>query len=99
MSNKNLKVVFHSLFEDQKIIQETLKGIPLINPDLAQMACRSLEKVAPLVQNPRELEYYGLLLSVARDLLTSSEDGKKIFTLFVMCTKANSSVYRSHQDL
>jgi len=57
------------------MIQANLQEIELVNPDLATGACRSLERFAHLVVNPREVEYYGYLLSGARALFTSSSAG------------------------
>ena len=58
------------------MIQNNLHDIELVDPELATGACRSLEKIVHLVVNPREIEYYGHLLSGARALFTSSSDGR-----------------------
>jgi hypothetical protein len=75
MGTNGLEFLFANLFHQEKTIHDGLKEVQLIDPTLARGACRSLEQFCPLVKNFREMEYYGYLLSAARDLFTSSADG------------------------
>jgi hypothetical protein len=63
------------------MIQAGLQSSPLVDPELAKGACRSVEKFAHLVTNPRELEYLTYLLGAARDLFTSSSEGKSLYPI------------------
>lgn len=75
MGINKVKFVFENMFNQEEIVQEGLRGCPLIRPDLAREACRSLEEIGCLIERPKEVEYYTHLLSAARDLFTSSTDG------------------------
>jgi hypothetical protein len=77
MGQRNMKFVFTKLWgEDQRLARETeLDGAPLINDELVSMACRSLEKMFPLCKTKTQMGMYGLLLSMARSLVTSSKEG------------------------
>lgn len=90
MGANNLKFLFANLLDQTSIVHKSLQETPLINPELAQGACRSLEKFANLVKNPREVEYFGHLLSVARNLFTSSADGKYPSLNYHIMTKITS---------
>lgn len=94
MGMNRMNFLFSNMFDQAAVVQESLRDIQLINPDLARGACRSLEQLDSLVSNPREVEYYGYLLSAARALFTSSSDAygnlSKIYALF--------SYHMSHEE-
>ena len=75
MGQRDIGFLFNHMFDQAEIVLEELTESPLIDPDHARRACRSLELLFPLIQNTREKEYYGYLLSAARALFTSSGDG------------------------
>lgn len=75
MGQKNIGFLFEHMFDQAEVIEDELTESPLIDPEHARRACRSLELFCPLVQNTREVEFYGHLLSAARALFTSSRDG------------------------
>lgn len=75
MGQKNIGFLFEHMFDQAQVVASELTDSPLIDPELAGRACRSLEQLSPLVKNPREVEFYGYLLSTARALFTSSQDG------------------------
>jgi hypothetical protein len=77
MGTRNVKFLFANMLEQTGIVQASLQEAPLINPELPRGACRSLERFATLIENPREIEYFECLLSMARNLFTSSADGKR----------------------
>ena len=85
MGQKNIGFLFEHMFDQSQIFESELTESPLIDPELARPACRSLERFCPLVKHTREVEFYGHLLSAARALFTSSRDGLSshfIFDLF-----------------
>ena len=84
MGQKNIAFLFEHMFDQAHVIESELTDSPLIDPNHARRACRSLEMLCPLVQNVREVELYGHLLSAARALFTSSRDGVSLF-LFNCC--------------
>ena len=75
MGQKNIRFLFEHMFDQAEVVESELTESPLIDPQHARHACRSLELLCPLVQNAREVEFYGHLLSAARALFTSSRDG------------------------
>jgi hypothetical protein len=75
MGQKNIGFLFEHMFDQAQVVESELTESPLIDPEHARRACRSLELLRPLVQNAREVEFYGHLLSAARALFTSSRDG------------------------
>jgi len=77
MGMKRMNILFHHLFGDQSVekIDPYMKAASLIDPDLVRAALRSLEKIRPLCNSRLEIEVYGMLLSTARALITSSRDG------------------------
>jgi hypothetical protein len=77
MGANNIKFLFHSMFgeEQTKKLDPKLEESPLIDPDLVDAACASLEALAPLCTRNSEREYRGLLLSLARSLYSSSREG------------------------
>jgi hypothetical protein len=77
MSTKGLNILFHHLFGDKSLeqIDPYMKAASLIDPELVRAALRSLEKIGLLCKSRLEIEVYGLLLSAARALVTSSRDG------------------------
>jgi len=81
VGTNNLRFLFNNMFNQTEMIQANLQDIELVDPEFAAGACRSLEKFAHLVVNPREVEYYGHLLSGARALFTSSSEGMSIIDL------------------
>jgi hypothetical protein len=84
MGQRNMKFVFTKLWgEEQHLARESeLDGAPLINNELVSMACRSLENMFPLCKTKTEIGIYGLLLSMARSLVTSSKEGKSMVYMF-----------------
>ncbi len=89
MGQRHMKFVFTKLWgEEQRLARSSeLDGAPLINNELVSMACRSLEKMFPLCRTKTEIGMYGLLLSMARSLVTSSKEGKSMVNTFI--TPAN----------
>jgi hypothetical protein len=77
MATKGFSFVFTGLWGDDqlKIIDPVLNKAPLIESKVVSSACRSLEKMTPLCKTKVELDMLGLLLSMARNLVTSSRDG------------------------
>jgi hypothetical protein len=78
MGIKKMHILFDRLFGDRDLesIDPKMKAASLIEPELVRIAIRSLEKIAPLCKSRLEIEVYGMLLSIARALVTSSRDGK-----------------------
>ena len=81
MGEKNIAFLFEHLFDQAQVVESELAESPLIDPEHARRACRSLELFYPLVQNAREKELYGHLLSTARALFTSSQAGAIHFNI------------------
>jgi hypothetical protein len=81
MEMNKMKFLFHHLWNDEQmqLIDGMLYETPLINPDVARAACRSLEKMAPLCTTELEIRLYGRLLEMARTCITSSRDGNSLF--------------------
>lgn len=77
MGLKRMRFLFTKLWGDENLeaIDPVLQKAPLIEPQVVSMACRSLEKMGPLCKTKVELKMYGLILSMARNLVTSSRDG------------------------
>jgi hypothetical protein len=77
MATKRFKFMFVKLFGDDQLeeLDPLLQNAGLIDPHVVSLACRSLEKMAPLCKTKVELSVYALLLSMARNLVTSSRDG------------------------
>ena len=88
MGQRRIGFLFDHLFDQAEVVASELTESPLIDPEHARGACRSLELICPLIQNPKEKEYYGYLLAAARALFTSSQDGK-YFCLLRMTTYSN----------
>ena len=99
MSVNNVRFIFQDMFNQQEIIQSTMTDIELIQPGLARGACRSLERFCHLVVNPKEAEYFGHLLSAARNLLTSSKDGTSPPFMKLRGAYNETSVWPSDPDL
>lgn len=78
MSQKKMKFVFTKLFGDEYLqsMEPALAAAPLINNGIVSRACRSLEKMAPLCETKAAIGIYGILLSIARNLITSSRECK-----------------------
>ena len=69
-----------------EFIGPALKLAPLVHTDVSRAACRSLEKFGCLCEKGYELMLYGTLLSMARNLVTSSQDGEfECETLWDLC--------------
>lgn len=81
MGQRNIGFLFEHMFDQGEVVASELTDSPLINPDHARGACRSLELICPLIQNPREKELFGYLLSAARACFTSSQAGALHFTV------------------
>ncbi len=77
----NFKILFSKVFGDENMeeLDPKLQQAPLIESSVVVSAIRSLERIAPLCQTKVEREMYGLLLSMARNLITSSRDGMFFF--------------------
>ncbi|CZR59518.1 uncharacterized protein PAC_09410 [Phialocephala subalpina] len=88
MGMKRMKFIFTKVFGDEQLesVEDALQAAPLINPDAVARAIRSLEKMGPLCKTKVEIDMYGVLLSMARTLVTSSRDAymqqRKVYTLF-----------------
>lgn len=78
MGMRKMNFIFINAFGDDQLemIEDGLASAPLINSDVVTKANRSLENMGPLCKTKVELMMYGLLLSIARNLFTSSRDGK-----------------------
>ena len=78
MEQKKLKPLFVKFFGDEQMDQigPALQAAPLIDVSVVSGACRSLEKIGPLCQMQVEVRVYGILLTVARNLVTSSWGGE-----------------------
>ncbi|RDL38002.1 uncharacterized protein BP5553_05435 [Venustampulla echinocandica] len=76
MGMKGMHVLFDRLFHgrEMEIVDPLITKAPLITPHLARAAIRSLEKVGPLCKSVVEVKLYGMLLTTARALVTSSRD-------------------------
>ncbi len=83
MYTKNFKMLFTKVFGDEAMedLDPKLQQAPLIESSVVMSAIRSLERIAPLCQTKAEKEMYALLLSMARNLITSSRDGMSFFLL------------------
>lgn len=77
MGMKRMHILFRHLFGDSDLekIDPLMKAAELIDPTLVRGALKSLEKIGPLCKTKLELEVYGVLVSAARALVTSSRDG------------------------
>jgi hypothetical protein len=78
MGQRRMKFIFERLWGDEQLQSRDaeLSAAPLINEELVSAACRSFEKMFPLCKTKTEIGMYGLLLSMARSLVTSSKEGK-----------------------
>jgi hypothetical protein len=84
MGERNIAFLFEHMFDQAQVVISELIESPLINPEHVRKACRSLELIGLLIQNPREKEFYGYLLSAARACFTSSQAGALHFNV-LMC--------------
>lgn len=77
MGIKRMKFLLTKLWGDESLeeIDPALHKAPLIEPQVVSLACRSLEKMGSLCKTEVELKMYALILSMARNLVTSSRDG------------------------
>jgi hypothetical protein len=79
MGQRRMKFVFERLWGEEQYHQarsDELAAVGLIDEELVSSACRSFEKMFPLCTTKTEIGMYGLLLSMARCLVTSSKEGK-----------------------
>ncbi|KAG4442101.1 hypothetical protein IFR05_002387 [Cadophora sp. M221] len=89
MGYGRMKFIFVKAFGDEQLelIGPALRLAPLVHPDVSRAACRSLEKFGFLCERDSELLLYGRLLSMARNLVTSSQDAymelRKYYGLFM----------------
>jgi len=83
MGQKKMRFIFVKLFGDEnmKDLEPGLAAAPLINNDLVSAACRSLERLTPLCKTKTAIGLYSLLLSMARNLVTSSRECKSALRL------------------
>jgi hypothetical protein len=83
MGMRGDKILFEHLFDDngQKLLDPQMMKVPLVDPILVRRALASLDRVRPLCTHIAEVEIYGMLLSAARALITSSRDGEPPFSL------------------
>lgn len=88
MGMKGMRVVFDQLFHGRQleIVDPAITKAPLVAPHLVRAALRSLEKVAPLCKSEVEIKVYGMLLTTARALVTSSRDGEPS-NILIHCSK------------
>ncbi|KAF8855516.1 hypothetical protein BDZ45DRAFT_502767 [Acephala macrosclerotiorum] len=88
MGMKQMKFIFTKFLGDDQLemVEDALAAAPLINGDAVSKAIRSLEKMGPLCKTKVEIEMYGLLLNMARSLITSSREAymqqRKVYSLF-----------------
>jgi len=77
MGMSQMKFLFVKTFGDEQLefVGPALKLAPLVHPDISRAACRSIEKFGHFCKKQSELQLYGRLLSMARNLVTSSQDG------------------------
>ena len=90
MGARNIGFLFEHMLDQADVVASELTEAPLIDPEHAHGACRSLELMYPLIQNPKEKEYYEYLLSAARACFTSSKDGKPQSPYFTPETDSSS---------
>lgn len=78
MSMARMKFMFVKAFGNEQLdfIGPALKLAPLVPPEVTSAACKSLEKFGFLCEKDCERQLWARLLSVARNLVTSSQDGK-----------------------
>jgi len=78
MGQRRMKFVFERLWGEEQYQARAgeLAAVGLIDEQLVSSACRSFEKMFPLCTTKTEIGMYGLLLSMARSLVTSSKEGK-----------------------
>ncbi|KAE9377595.1 hypothetical protein N431DRAFT_434776 [Stipitochalara longipes BDJ] len=90
MGQKRMKFVFERLWGHDQFESRAneLAAVGLIDEELVSSACRSFEKMFPLCKTKTEIGMYGLLLSMARSLVTSSKEAHmglgKVYQLFMM---------------
>ncbi|KAH8791000.1 hypothetical protein F5882DRAFT_400844 [Hyaloscypha sp. PMI_1271] len=90
MGQRRMKFVFERLWGNEQLQSRDaeLSAAPLINEEVVAAACRSFEKMSPLLKTKTEIGMYGLLLSMARSLVTSSKEAYiglgKVYQLFMM---------------
>ncbi|KAH7356409.1 hypothetical protein BKA65DRAFT_579287 [Rhexocercosporidium sp. MPI-PUGE-AT-0058] len=93
MGYGRMKFIFVKAFSDEQLefIGPALKLAPLVHPDVSRAACRSLEKFGFMCEKQSELLLYGTLLSMARNLVTSSQDAymelRKYYGLFMFLSQ------------
>jgi hypothetical protein len=78
MGQRRMKFVFERLWngEQYEARDSELAAVGLIDEELVSSACRSFEKMVPLCTTKIQIGMYGLLLGMARNLVTSSKEGK-----------------------
>ncbi|KAE8448950.1 hypothetical protein EG329_008746 [Mollisiaceae sp. DMI_Dod_QoI] len=88
VSIKKMNFIFTKFLGDEQLemVEDGLQKAPWINPDVVAKANRSFEKMGPLCKTKAEITMYGLLLSMARNLITSSRSAymelRKIYYIF-----------------
>ncbi|KAH7407986.1 hypothetical protein BKA64DRAFT_706389 [Cadophora sp. MPI-SDFR-AT-0126] len=93
MGQGRMKFLFEKAFGDEQMefIGPALKLAPLVHTDVSRAACRSLEKFGFLCERGYELMLYGALLSMARNLVTSSQDAymelRKYYGMFMLLSQ------------
>jgi hypothetical protein len=93
MGQRRMKFVFERFWGNEQLQARDaeLSAAPLINEEVVSGACRSFEKMSPLLKTKTEIGMYGLLLSMARSLVTSSKEGKSD----ICCRRNNLLTWRS----
>jgi hypothetical protein len=93
MGQRRMKFVFERLWGNEQLQSRDaeLSAAPLINEEVVSAACRSFEKMSPLLKTKTEIGMYGLLLSMARSLVTSSKEGKSD----ICCRRCHLLTWRS----
>lgn len=103
MASKKYTFIFANMFGDEqmKMLDPKMLNTPLIEANVVRAACRSLEKMKHLCVTKVEIEMFGLLLAMARDLVTSSRDGICFLHFLLLVSRADeeNSVYEFAQDI
>ncbi|KAL2073853.1 hypothetical protein VTL71DRAFT_11179 [Oculimacula yallundae] len=93
MGYGQMKFLFVKAFGDEQLelLGPALKLAPLVHPDVTRAACRSVEKFGFMCEKESELLLYGKLLSIARNLVTSSQDAymelRKYYAVFMFMSQ------------
>ena len=85
MGYRRMRFLFDKLFDNQQFdqVEPMVEAAPLMMPEVVMAANRSFERFEHLCVEKVEKDVYGVLIGIARALITSSRDG--IFQVFLFC--------------